>query len=124
AGAAAEARWRGRAGEPTRARGQTLSPRLARRVRRNRWLAAAVVGLLVGGLVGWLVAADAGYAVPGGDAVRTWLDGREASVLRPVPTEHAIQERAQAQRYRLRQNLIGRQFGGGWFGEPGSRPTS
>jgi hypothetical protein len=112
------ARWAG--GEPIRARRQTITYRLAKRLRRNRRAAWAALAVGLGVVGGWLGAADAGYGVPGGAAVRDWLDGRDASVLRRVPSDQAVREAAAGQRATLVRNLLGRRFGTGWTSDPGA----
>jgi MTH538 TIR-like domain (DUF1863) len=74
--------------------------RLRRRVQLSLTLAAAGVLLATG----YLTALDAGLDGPGGNAFRGWLDSRELAVMRPIPEDSAIRDKADA----LRTTLVAR----------------
>ncbi|MBN9121285.1 MAG: hypothetical protein J0I06_19395, partial [Planctomycetes bacterium] len=78
-----------------------------RLVRRRRWVAAgaALAGLLAGG---WLVLADRGAAVPGGEWARRHIDRHELSVQRPAPTVEELRAAAARQRTELADHALHR----------------
>ncbi len=97
-------RWR--RGELVRARRQGWRYRLRKRLARHRRKLAA--GLLAAVLLPllWLGLADAGLDVPGGPAVRDWLDRRELSVLRSAPSEAELRDAARGLRREFVRHLL------------------
>jgi tRNA A-37 threonylcarbamoyl transferase component Bud32 len=96
-------RWR--RGEAVLAH-RTLGNRLGRFLwARRRSLLVGVAALLVL-LAGWVALADSGQAVPGGEAVRRWLDRREWSWFRPAPAEEVLRARARELRQRLADGIL------------------
>ncbi|HEY6046923.1 MAG TPA: toll/interleukin-1 receptor domain-containing protein, partial [Pyrinomonadaceae bacterium] len=71
------------------------------RQRRMRTIALAV-GVVILVSVAYLAVADAGLRVPGGAAIRTQLDRRDASVLRPARSNAEIRAAAST----MRRDLI------------------
>jgi hypothetical protein len=67
------------------------------RQRRLRMIAVAV-GIVILVSVAYLAVADAGLRVPGGAAIRTQLDRRDASVLRPARSNAEIRAAASSMR--------------------------
>jgi len=83
-----------------------LRQREARRRRLHRIrMAAAGAGLAVLVALGYALAADQGYPVPGGDAIRRQLDRHEVTVGRPVFPDAEIRRAAAAARQSLVQEL-------------------
>lgn len=75
-----------------------------RRLRRRLQLALAAATVAVVLAASYLVALDAGLNGPGGDTFRRWLDRRELAVMRPIPSDTAIRDKADS----LRATLAGR----------------
>jgi class 3 adenylate cyclase len=62
----------------------------------------------------YVLLSDAGLDVPGGGAIRRWLDARDASLLRPVASDVEVRASADAQRRRLTGLLMGSRTPEGW----------
>ncbi len=75
---------------------------------------AAVLALLALPL-GYVLLADAGLGLPGGDGLRRWLDARGLCVFRPVRAADEVRRTAQTQRARLAGGLLAARAPGGWF---------
>lgn len=74
----------------------------------------------------YLLLCDAGLGLPGGEGVRTWLDARAASLLRPVAADAEVRAAADAQRRALAGALLASRAPQGWvtsaFGTPDTDP--
>jgi class 3 adenylate cyclase len=86
------------------------------------WKAALVLALpLV-----YLLLADAGLGVPGGEGVRRWLDGRGLTVFRPVAADSEVHAAADGQRRALAGALLASRTSQGWvtsaFATPETEP--
>jgi hypothetical protein len=87
----------------------------ARTLRRRLRAAVMWAVLLVVGFIMYVAAADAGLKMPGGEALRTWLDRRGASVLRPVPSDATVRRLAADQRQRLIAAIADHRLPTGWL---------
>ncbi len=63
----------------------------------------------------YLALCDAALAVPGGDAVRRWLDGNGVTLFRPVRTGAEVADAAAAGRRALLSLLLAQRSPEGWF---------
>ena len=77
-----------------------------RRFRRRMYQAAAAAAALVVLSAGFLLALDAGIAGPGGTTVRRVADRYGVSLMRRVPPESAVYEKARSLRQRLASRLL------------------
>jgi hypothetical protein len=93
-------------GLPVRARRQTPLYRAERYLRRHRYIALAALVAGLAASANYLVFADAGYQLPGGDRARRLIDRLGWSVYRPVPAESATRDRALAMRADLARALL------------------
>jgi hypothetical protein len=83
-----------------------LRQREARRRRLHRIrMTAATAGLAVLAGLGYVLVADQGYPVPGGDAIRRQLDRQQVTVGRPVFSDAEVRRAAAAARRSLVQEL-------------------
>jgi class 3 adenylate cyclase len=90
----------------------------ARLVARVGWGAAAAAVVL-----GYVALADAGVGIPGGEAMRAFLDGQDVSVFRaPRPIEQVVAS-AEAQRRELATVLFSARTPAGWFTSDVARST-
>jgi hypothetical protein len=94
------------AGLPVRARRQTPLYRAERYVRRHRYIALAALAVALAAPSAYVLFADAGYQVPGGDRARRLIDRLGWSVYRPVPAGSATRDRALAMRAELGRALL------------------
>lgn len=93
-----------------------LRQRERRRTRRHRRRVAAAISAVVLLLAAlYLGGSDAGWGLPGGEHVRTWLDRRGASVFRPVPSDAIVRAAAASQRRQLFAAYAQRQSAAGWM---------
>ncbi len=93
-----------------------LKLRDLRRRRRARLLRGTLLALGIGCLAAaYLGSADAGLHLPFSNTVRSWLDGREMSVFRPVPSGAALRASADTLVERLDAALRKRRGKDGWF---------
>ena len=76
-----------------------------RRLRRRLQLALTAAAAAVLLAASYLVALDAGLNGPGGVTFRRWLDRRELALMRPIPTDAAIQDKADTLRATLARRL-------------------
>lgn len=76
-----------------------------RRVRRRFQIAAAIAGACAAVALVYLLTLDAGVGGPGGVTVRRFVDRHQLSLLRRVPSEALVQEKARDLRRQL-SNLI------------------
>jgi hypothetical protein len=78
-----------------------------RRRRRRQVAWRAAVALMTAAIIAitYVGSADAGLGVPGAERIRGMLDGREASVLRPVPRDDRIRNSAARQRRMLEADM-------------------
>jgi class 3 adenylate cyclase len=79
--------------------------------------------LLPAALAGYVALADGGLGVPGGDAVRRFLDGHDASVLRRPRGAAEVSASADAQRRELATLLLRARTDAGWFTSDVARET-
>ncbi len=85
--------------------------------RRRRTMAGVFASTIAAGALGagYVGVADTGLRVPAGEAVRTWLDSRDASVFRAVPPRWELVDRARVLQRRVVENIAGRpRVDGGW----------
>ncbi|HYP00012.1 MAG TPA: hypothetical protein VER76_07465, partial [Pyrinomonadaceae bacterium] len=93
-----------------------LKQRELRRVRRQRLkLAASILGSLLVASFLYLVMADKGLAIPGGEAVRTVLDRHDSSVLRRAKQMPEIQSAASRSRRQLFETLSANRSPDNWI---------
>lgn len=111
-------RWR--RGETVLARRLTPAYRLrkfAARRRRSLFMGASLLLVLA---ASYLMLADEGFRIPGGERVRRLLDQHEVSLFRPIPNEAAIRRQAADMRVALCNTLLtSRVEEAGWWW-PGS----
>ena len=85
-----------------------------RRIKRRFQIAAAIAGTCMAVTAGYLLTLDAGVAGPGGSTVRRFADRHQLSLLRRVPPEAAVQEKARELRRQI-SKLIEASRGGDKF---------
>jgi hypothetical protein len=78
-------------------------------------LAGGVASLLLLAVLVYVAVADKGLSVPGGEALRTFLDRHNASVLRPVRSEAEVRAHGVALRQKLLDALTRGQSQDGWI---------
>lgn len=87
-----------------------LAQRELQRARRRRRLqAAASVAIAAALAAAYVVVADGGLRVPGGDAIRATLDRHERSLLRPVHSARQVAKAAGALERRLTAQIFDKQ---------------
>jgi serine/threonine protein kinase len=102
------------AGRPVRARVLTWRYRARKFLGRHRAAVAAAAGGLLAALLLYTAFADAGFQVPGGEAVRSWVDSHNSSVFRPVPGDAVIGRTAGGLRRDLFAVLLRSRTKAGW----------
>lgn len=95
-------RWRD--GKVVHARKGFFRRRVAKLVRRKGTL-VAMAGLALAGLVLFVILADRGVAVPGGEAIRNRIDRHELSPQRPAPSIAHLNSAASQLRGRIVERL-------------------
>jgi len=65
-----------------------------RRLQQRVRLTAALALFTLAAAAAYLTALDAGLGFPGGIAFRHWLDGHEVSLMRPIPEDMTIRDKA------------------------------
>ena len=63
----------------------------------------------------YVLLSDAGLGLPGGEAVRTWLDAHEVTWFRPVAPTADVRQEADRLRRRLAAALLANRASGGWL---------
>jgi class 3 adenylate cyclase len=76
---------------------------------------AAKVAAIVALPLAWVGGSDAGLPLPGGEAVRGFLDGKDWSVFRPVHGDAAVGDAATRVRTRLLERLLAVRTPAGWI---------
>jgi len=77
-----------------------------RRLRRRLQLAGATLAVCVAALASYLLALDAGFRGPGGTTLRRVADRHGMSLLRPVPANAIVADKARELSTRLAQQIV------------------
>jgi len=85
-----------------------------RKLRRIQWLVGSVCGVLLS-VVGYLLLADYGVALPGSARIQLEFDKNDTSIMRPVAKDEVVLSTMHALRGKVIQALAQAKSDNGWF---------